>query len=597
MVDDGDAWRESCQVPGYEILRPIGRGNMGKVLLARQIALSRNVAIKLVEPSQADDSDDRVARFCREAELMAGVAHPNIVTIHDFGVADGHPYFVMEYVEGGDLRCAMIPRKPMPVERIRALVRPIIDALEYLHQRGILHRDLKPENVLLDHGATPKIADFGIATTDATVGSLTRTDAGMGTIGYAAPEQYYRLRVDERVDQFSLAAIVYELLTGQKPLGAFDPPSRLNRALGPSIDPVVMRALSEDREDRFGTIRAFGDALDQALSPPDTEGRKRAGWLLAVCGSALLAVLIGVRVIPRNHPEHPIIPKPHRAPVPPTLPSSRGIAPGADTTTNSLGMKLVLVPAGSCWMGSPDTDLEARPNEKPRHRVMIRYPFYLGAHEVTVGQFRAFVDAEHYVTDAEKEEAETRGLVPDAQKSKRIERKPDWRHPGLPREQREDEPVVHVSWNDARAFCQWLSKREKQRYRLPTEAEWEYACRAGTATRWFSGDSPEALERFAWTPNSPSPRAHPVGTKTPNAFGLYDMHGNVWEWCLDIYGVYRSEPAVDPTGPTYGKTHVLRGGAWDRKKVRRTTSAYRHEAKPTEHALTYGFRICRPLNP
>src|SRR5262249_17074572 len=155
-----------------------------------------------------------------------------IATIFDFGMADGRLYLVMEYIPGGDLRREMTPRKPMPVHRAIALLRPIAKALDCLHRQGILHRDLKPENVLMLDPDTPKIADFGIAVSDTSVGALTRADVSMGTVGYVAPEQLYRLDVNVLADQYSLGAIAYELLTGYRALGSIQPPSRLNRALG-----------------------------------------------------------------------------------------------------------------------------------------------------------------------------------------------------------------------------------------------------------------------------------------------------------------------------------------------------------------------------
>jgi formylglycine-generating enzyme required for sulfatase activity len=588
--------RECRQVPGYEFLRPIGRGSMGEVVLARQLALRREVAIKFVEMSRVADPHEQVARFRREAELMARISHPNIVTIYDFGTVDDQPYLVMEYVAGGDLRREMVPERPMAVDRTLALVRPIIRALTCLHRQGILHRDLKPENVLMHDENTPKVADFGIAVIDAALGSLTRTDQAMGTIGYVAPEQQYRLKVDGRADQYSLASIVYEMLTGHKPLGAFQPPSRLNRALLSAVDTVVMRGLSEDRDDRYATIEEFGDALDRALTGGGTRARDRLRWRWVAVGGVLLAAVAGLMIGSSGRQARP-------AHVRTELPLARpsGTPPGpvprpAELVVNSLGMTLIPVPAGEFLMGSPDTDPEARPNEKPRHRVVITRPFYLGAHEVTVGQFRTFVEKTGYKTDAETDG--NGGAIYDSDLEQNInDPKLNWRQPGYPRPQGDDEPVVQVSWNDARAFCEWLSDREKRRYRLPTEAEWEYACRAGSTTRWASGDSPEELESLAWTPNSGSPTTHRVGSKAPNAFGLFDMHGNVWEWCLDPYDVYPSGPVTDPKGPPDGKARVLRGGAWDRKKIRRTTSAYRYDSKPTARFYTYGFRVCQPLDP
>jgi formylglycine-generating enzyme required for sulfatase activity len=577
---------------------------MGVVVLARQLALGREVAIKFLDVAAAADAGNQVARFRREAELMARISHPNIATIYDFGTVDGQPYLVMEYIGGGDLRGKMVAHEPMSVERALALLRPIIRALNELHRQRILHRDLKPENVLMYDEDTPKVADFGIAVLgSSSVESLTRPEQSMGTIGYVAPEQQYRLRVDERADQFSLAAITYELLTGERPFGAVEPPSRLNRALDPSVDVVVMRALSEDREDRYPSIQAFGDALDRALTGAPGGARGRLRWLAIAIGGAFLAALAGIAVVSRGRPG-PEPPPPREAeaeqrPVARPLPLPTAPAPVArpvERVVNSVGMTLVLVPAGAFQMGSPETDPEARPNERPRHHVVLSRPFALGAHEVTVRQFREFVEKTGYRTDAETDGAG--GLVHDSQRGKVVsDTTLNWRQPGYSRTQDDDEPVVQVSWNDAMAFCRWLSDREQRPYRLPTEAEWEYACRAGSTTRWCSGDSPEGLERYAWTPNSGSPTTHRVGTKQPNAFGLYDMHGNVWEWCLDYYGLYGSDPETNPTGPLSGKTRVLRGGGWDRKKIRRTTSAYRHDAEPTSRSDTYGFRVCQPSLP
>jgi serine/threonine-protein kinase len=292
-------------IPGYELLRPIGRGGMGVAYLARQLSLGRQVVIKILNPAPDVDPAEQAARFRREAEMMAQISHPNVTTIFDFGIDEGRPYLVMEYVEGGDLRKQMVAGNPLPIDRVRDLLRSLVRALEFVHNHGILHRDLKPENILMDREDTPKVTDFGIAVPEAARGDITRSGYAMGTIGYIAPEQQYRLPVDERADQYSLAALSYEMLTGQLPLGAFPPPSRLNRKLHPSVDAVILRALSEDRTDRYDTLGAFGDALDRALAVPH---RRR---LLAVVSSAL--VLLGAAGLTtleslRNRP--PLAPRP-----------------------------------------------------------------------------------------------------------------------------------------------------------------------------------------------------------------------------------------------------------------------------------------------
>src|SRR5262249_13163271 len=148
-------------------------------------------------------------------------------------------------------------------------------ALSYLHEHAILHRDLKPENILMDKEGTPKVTDFGLAVLDTDAGALSRLEQAMGTLGYVAPEQQYRLGVDERTDQYSMAALLYELLTGHQPLGIVKPPSQHNPALTDEIDAVLLRGLEEDPEDRYPSVRTFGEALDRSLWPRRARGRRR----------------------------------------------------------------------------------------------------------------------------------------------------------------------------------------------------------------------------------------------------------------------------------------------------------------------------------
>jgi formylglycine-generating enzyme required for sulfatase activity len=197
----------------------------------------------------------------------------------------------MEFAEGGDLRRLMRPGVPMPAGRVRELVEPVGRALACLHRNGILHRDLKPENVLIDRDGRPKVADFGIAVLRGGAGALTGTGIGLGTPGYIAPEQQYRLKVDERADQYSLAALCYELLTGQVPLGVPRPPSAVNPALPRGIDGVLLRALADDPDDRFPDVPAFLQALDGSFNAPPPRRRGRRAAMVAI-GSALALSLV-----------------------------------------------------------------------------------------------------------------------------------------------------------------------------------------------------------------------------------------------------------------------------------------------------------------
>jgi len=282
--------------------------------------------------------------------------------------------------------------------------------------------------------------------------------------------------------------------------------------------------------------------------------------------------------------------------------------------TNSIGMKMVLIPAGEFMMGSPDSEPERFSDELPQHRVRITRPFYLGAYEVTVGQFRQFVEDTGYKTDAEKH---GKGGEGGNESKGRFERDPKytWRNPGFA--QTDDHPVVNVSWNDAVAFAAWLSRKEGKQYRLPTEAEWEYACRAGTTTRYYFGDDPEGLVEVgnvadatlkARFPNSPVTTiagrdgyvfTAPVGRFRPNAFGLYDMHGNVWEWCADWYekGAYERYKRGDLTPPSGGHDRVLRGGSWHSRAPDVFRCACRNYDVPDDRNDNNGFRVARTLTP
>ena len=189
-------------------------------------------------------------------------------------------------------------------------------------------------------------------------------------------------------------------------------------------------------------------------------------------------------------------------------------APPTDIT-NGIGLKLKLVKRGKFFMGSPKEEW-GRDCDRPRHDAEVASPFYMGVYPVTRGQFAAFVEDVVYQTEAEQD-----GDVRT------------WQRPGFG--QTDDDPVVCISWNDAGWFCDWLGKKEKKAYRLPTEAEWEYACRAGTTTAYFFGDDPKIVADYAWYGKNSQDRTHPVGGKMPNPWGLYDMAGNVSEWCLDKF--------------------------------------------------------------
>ena len=323
---------------------------------------------------------------------------------------------------------------------------------------------------------------------------------------------------------------------------------------------------------------------------------------------------------------------------------------GPNFIINSLGMRLVELMPGTFLMGSPDSDPAAQPDEKPQHRVTLSNRLMMGMHTVTVGQFKEFMQDTGYTTTGERNGLGSFGL--DLRTGK-VEPRPQYiwsswliEDPDRPAGfvQTDEHPIVCVSFEDAEEFCRWLSDKEGRLYRLPTEAEWEYACRAGSTSRYYNGDDEAGLQKIAniadaslqqhwiWNAGEPPfpdgtplppyakpwndgyPFTAPVGCFEPNAFGLYDMAGNVGEWCSDWYDpdAYRSSPQKDPQGPREGvpvdvshvlgagaepKTlRVIRGGVWlDPAHGFRSADRQTHLRHPVESAADIGFRIVLEL--
>jgi sulfatase modifying factor 1 len=309
-----------------------------------------------------------------------------------------------------------------------------------------------------------------------------------------------------------------------------------------------------------------------------------------------------------------------------------GSEPLATRVMNSIGMELVLIPAGEFMMGSdepvnsladayPEYDRERfmkLGDEAPVHQVRITRAFYLGQTEVTVAQFRRFLEASGYQAESEADGTGAYGYNPthDPRNSARGDAfegrdpKYSWRNPGF--RQDDDHPVVNVTWNDAMAMCKWLSEVERKTYRLPTEAEWEYAARAGTRTRYHTGDDPQSLLKAAnifdadavenwkkWAKYAVSGHdgfafTSPTGSFAPNAFGLYDMHGNAWEWTMDWHDdhYYAASPTNDPKGPATGKVRVRRGGSWHTWSFY-ARSSFRNWNTPESRYPLVGMRLLR----
>jgi len=286
---------------------------------------------------------------------------------------------------------------------------------------------------------------------------------------------------------------------------------------------------------------------------------------------------------------------------PATQPSTQ---PGKELVLNlddKVTLKLVLIPAGKFIMGSPAKEAGRESDEGPQRQVTISKPFYMGVYEVTKGQFAAFVADSGYKTDAEKGGW---AYALDGSKWGKVNGA-SWRKLGF--DQTDHHPVVCVSYNDSVAFCRWLSKRTGKTVALPTESQWEYACRGGSKTAYPWGDDPDDgkgwancadktakkeinfKQTFGWEDGYVYTAA--VGQFKENNFGLYDMIGNVWEWCSDWYGSYPRQSEADPKGLNSGLSRVLRGGSWgDIPAICR--SANRNRVSPDNRYYNVcGFRV------
>lgn len=291
--------------PQLELLELLGQGGMGAVYKARQVRLNRLVALKIL-PRTAGQEAEFASRFAREAQTLAQLNHPNIVGIHDYGETAGWFHFIMEYVDGVNLRQAIQARSVEPKEAL-SMVGQVCDALQYAHEEGVVHRDIKPENILLDKRGRLKIADFGLAKLlghDTQNHRLTHTHQVMGTLGYMAPEQMEGSKeVDHRADLYALGVVFYELLTGELPMGRFAPPSQKIQ-VDVRIDEVVLKTLEKEPERRYQKAslikedveRISSSAGPMALTTAQSAMRQRLEMALAVLWivGCTLGLLIGV---------------------------------------------------------------------------------------------------------------------------------------------------------------------------------------------------------------------------------------------------------------------------------------------------------------
>lgn len=273
----------------------VGQGGMGAVYRGRQLRQGREVAVKILHQEHGTDYA-YAERFRREAQMLAHMNHPNIVSVYDFGVVRDYLFYAMEFIEGTDLYHVLTTRQMIGDKAVQ-IVLALCDALGYAHEKGLVHRDLKPANILIAKDGRIKLADFGLAKQlNRPTTLLTLTNMAMGTPDYAAPEQYdTRAMIDHRADIYALGVVFYQMLTGVLPRGAWQPPSAL-AGCDARLDAVVVRALLPDRNQRYASALEFRQALETALTPPDStaiaQQPRPAGRILVLEDDVLLRQLI-----------------------------------------------------------------------------------------------------------------------------------------------------------------------------------------------------------------------------------------------------------------------------------------------------------------
>jgi len=539
---------------GYRIHEEVGRGGQACVYRATQESTGKIVAVKIMTGGSLANSRHR-ARFDREGRILARLEHPNIVGIIDrCRTGDGSFCLVMEYIEGPELDDYWTNCLPLDTEgtrRLIALFAKLARAIGEAHARGIIHRDLKPSNIRVDARGEPHILDFGLARgIDGTASrDLTVSGQLVGSIPWASPEQTGEgeATLDGRSDVYALGVMLYQSLTGRFPYPIDGPvrdvlsniatvvprpPSHepLSRRLGKNLDTVVLKALSKRPEDRYASTAQLADDLQNVLDGKRVSAVRRrwatSYWTLT--GGLLLIALAWAMISNRLPFAHEWLP--HFQ-----LPQM----------TDSAGIRFVRVPSGTYLMGSNITE-PGHQSMEPQHSVVFSKPLYVSATEITQGQYQAVMGSD----------------------------------PSDPRWQGPEFPVQRVTWDEANEFCRRLSERDHCNCRLPNEKEWEYACRGGMQGPYSGARTPDPI---TWYADNSGGAIHPVATKESNAWGIFDTHGNVAEWCADVF---------DPSGDRANGLilRIVKGGsALD--PANNCRSAFHLGLAPDTRRSDLGFRV------
>ncbi|MGB8701269.1 MAG: bifunctional serine/threonine-protein kinase/formylglycine-generating enzyme family protein [Thermosynechococcaceae cyanobacterium] len=564
----------------------LGQGGFGETSLVERDG-SRYVLKCLKKSAISAYGDTAINLFMQESEYLRKLGdHPQIPALIESGMDADDPWILQEYIPGENLEQVLAKQGTFTEAEIVNLLKSLLPVVGFIHAQHAIHRDIKPANIiwsdnqyfLVDFGASKRVSETVLRKTGTTIGSA----------GYAAPEQTLGKAIFAS-DLYSLGVTCAHLLTGIAPFDLIDVGTGqwcwhdyMQTPVSEGFGLILDKMLEQGTHRRYSSSAEVLDALEQIdrraiarlqdaqLDKTREEREKEEGEL----GDSTITATM-------NHFdfETATIAKENRLLglrrewVIRRLPA---IAWGyTEPLSSSIGLDMIAIPGGSFMMGAPETEPRYEVNERPQHEVTLQ-PFYLSRYAVTQAQWREVAGYD----PIEKE------LDPDPSSFKGDQR-----------------PVETVSWEDAQEFCQRLSQKTGQDYRLPSESQWEYACRAGTTTPFHFGETVTTeLANYGWAYNfNDWPKGEyrdetmDVGRFPGNDWGLHDMHGNVWEWCEDDWhsdykgalSDERSWVASDRTGIK----RVVRGGSWY-YDLWHCRSAYRDYATRADRYNGIGFRVC-----
>ena len=559
----------------YRIESYLASGGFGNTYVVRNVEFDEVYALKefyikgvcqrdedstSISVSNAENTEcftQQREKFKKEARRIRSLHNEHIVKVHDLFEENGTAYYVMDLVDGESLKDRLNrTNKPLTEAEVNRLLPQMLDGLKAIHDMGIWHLDIKPANIMVDKRGTVRLIDFGASKQQSSAGGATMSTGISYTNGYAPSEQMAQEYEEfgPWTDFYALGATLYKLLTLQNPPSvtkvADDETEDKHEALpmpgvSANMKNLIVWMMQDKRKRRPQSAEAILSRLAEPTAAPDDDSTQMA----ADDETTRMPEDIGDKSkseIPTQEEENATFSLEDKE-------LKKGIA-SLTFTVNGVSFDMIGVEAGTFTMGATPEMQNPDSDEKPTHRVTLTNNYYMGKTEVTQALWGAVM-----------------GNNPSYFKG-------------------DSKPVECVSWNDCQTFIKKLNQATGKNFRLPTEAEWEFAARGGNKSRHYQYSGSNSLTEVAWYNDNSGSTTHNVATKQPNELGLYDMSGNVWEWCQDWYGDYSSAAQTNPTGAYSGSDRVRRGGSWY-SHAGFCRSSYRLDYFPDYWSYFLGFRL------